>query len=63
MMGTLKDGSAKVEAGYNERDGAYGKAYIEWEFGSNKEGSKNTSEETSKGLGEVNSTDKDQDRD
>jgi hypothetical protein len=61
MMGTLRDGAAKAEAGYTETDGLYGKVSVEWKFGPEKEESKSESDRTSKGPGEVNSTDKDRD--
>lgn len=58
LMGTLKEGAVRAEAGYTERDGVYAKTYIEWKFGPNEENAQKEPEQTSKETGEVNSTDR-----
>ena len=47
------------EIGFSQRDGAYGKVTVTWEFDRGKSDSEGESDKTNKGAGEVNSTDKD----
>ena len=57
------EGKVDVEAGYSQKEGAYGKITLSWELGkkSDNNDSKQDTDRTEKDPGEVNSTDKDSD--
>ena len=59
LMGCTREAKVESEIGFSQRDGAYGKVTVTWEFDRGKSDTEGESDKTNKGAGEVNSPDKD----